>query len=136
MIVIGIDFGLKYWGCALGFQMTEHTEPLGSISAVDGKIDFKVLDQWVKSYGIDAIIIGLPHKQDGSPFEVTPFAQQAYLDLCERYAFPVHQVDEHMTSVEARDELYKAHGMKGLLKENIDVRSAELILERWFILNQ
>ncbi|MDC3180657.1 Holliday junction resolvase RuvX [Gammaproteobacteria bacterium] len=135
MIVIGVDFGLRYWGCALGFTMTTHTEPLGSLSANDGQIDLTQLDQWVKSYQVNTIIIGLPKKQDGSDFEVTKHAQQAFLDLQAYYNLPVHQVDEHMTSVEARDELYKVYGMKGLSKENIDIRSAQLILERWFALS-
>jgi putative Holliday junction resolvase len=135
MIVIGLDFGMKSWGCALGIQLTEHTEPLGAISAVNGTIDYSQLDRWISEYNVDALIIGVPSKQDGTPFYTTKHAQNAFEMLQERYSIPIYQVDEHMTSVEARDELFKSKGKKALSKSNVDVRSAQLIIERWFSLH-
>lgn len=132
MIVIGIDFGMRYWGVALGHAVTEHTEPLGSLNAESGVINFSELDQWIKSYQVDAIVIGYPLKQDNSEFKISKHAMQAYEALKAYYTIPVYQINEHMTSVEARDELFKHKGKRGLEKSQIDVRSAQLILERWF----
>jgi len=49
-----------------------------------------------------------------------------------RFGIKVKMMDERLSSVEARDQLFSAGGFKGLNKNSIDSPAACLILESWF----
>ncbi|UTC24575.1 Holliday junction resolvase RuvX [Candidatus Comchoanobacter bicostacola] len=135
MILLGVDYGTKYWGCAVGSSATGHADPLGSLKVIHQEPDWKTLDQWVKEWRPDAVVIGVPLKMDGTPFKVTKKAQAAAETLRDRYGLTVYEADERMSTVEAKDELFDHKGKKALTKSNVDTRSAQIILERWIYMN-
>ena len=49
-----------------------------------------------------------------------------------RYKLPVHRVDERLTTVEAKQQLFEQGGHRALTKSQIDSYSAKLIIESWF----
>ena len=85
MIVLGIDFGMRHWGVAIGHSITSHTEPLGSIPALNGMPDIEQLNSLIDKWNPEALIIGYPLKMDGSEFNITKDANNAAKMLQEKF---------------------------------------------------
>ena len=128
---LGFDFGMKYIGIAVGQSVTRSATPLTTLKATNGQPDWSKLQTIIAEWQPTALVVGLPLNMDGSEQVVTAHAKRFANRLNGRFQLPVHVVDERLTTVEAKQQLFEEGGYKALQKTNIDSYAAKLILESW-----
>jgi putative Holliday junction resolvase len=130
-ILFGFDFGMKRIGVAVGQTVTQTARPLATLQAKQGVPQWETLTQLIQKWRPDAFIVGIPLNMDGTEQPLTQAAQQFADRLRERYALPVHGMDERLTSVEAKARIFSEGGYKALKNTEIDSVAAQLILQNW-----
>jgi len=120
--LLAFDFGLRFIGVAVGQTVTRTASPLDTISARDGKPDWKAIDKVVDDWRPRWLLVGLPLNMDDTESEMSGRARQFAGQLAERSGLPVMLVDERLTSYAARDrsDAADSHAM-----------AAALIAETW-----
>lgn len=130
-VFLGFDFGYKRIGVAVGQEITCSARPLTTLDAKLGVPDWeqvkKLLDQWHPQ----ALIVGLPTCIDDSEQYTTAAAKGFARQLRKRFQLPVHLVDERLTTVEARAQLFAEGGYRKIKQSEVDSVAASLILEQW-----
>jgi putative pre-16S rRNA nuclease len=128
---LGFDFGYKRIGVAVGQSITQSARPLKTVPADQGVPQWPMIDVIVKDWQPEAMIVGYPRCIDGTEQYTTTAAKDFAKALASRYDCPVHLVDERLTTVEARQQLFEQGGYKRLQSSEIDAIAAVLILEQW-----
>ena len=78
---------------------------------------------------LDAIVVGLPRRLDGTPNEMTPRVQRFAAKLGERAGVAVILQDERLTSVEAESRLAAREKNWRVRKQRLDAAAAAVILQ-------
>ena len=130
-VLLGFDFGTKRIGIAVGQTVTQTARPLGVIQATAGLPHWDTLDQFVKAWQPDALVVGIPLNMDGTEQPITKSARDFANLLHERFALPVYHIDERLSSVDARERIFSQGGYKALQETQIDSIAAQLILQNW-----
>jgi len=121
--LLGLDFGLKHIGVAVGQTITRSATPMTTVGAVDGRPDWTALDALIREWQPERLIVGLPLNMDNTLSDMAKRAQRFANRLNARYGLPVEMRDERLTSQEARS-----------LSDDPDARhaiAAQLILAAW-----
>ena len=121
--LLGLDFGLKHIGVAVGQTITRSATPLTTVGATDGRPDWVAFDALIREWQPERLIVGLPLNMDDTISDMAKRAQRFANRLNARYRLPVEMRDERLTSQEAR-----------LRSDDPDLRhaiAAQLILEAW-----
>jgi len=130
-IFLGFDFGLRHIGVAAGQTCTQTAQALTSLSAHQGTPNWDEIAKLINTWQAQALVVGLPYKMDGTEQPITKAARHFIEQLKKRYSLPVYEMDERLSTAEAREYLFAAGGYKALKKKSIDSLSAQLILESW-----
>jgi len=130
-VFLGFDFGTQCIGVAVGQLVTQTAQPLAALRAKRGQVRWPAVDALVETWKPEAFIVGLPMNMDGSRQWITDAAEQFMQALSSRYTIPVHPMDERLSTVEARQQLFEQYGYRGLAKEQVDSMAATLIVESW-----
>lgn len=117
---LGLDYGLKRTGVAVGNRLLKTATPQGTIAA-EGDARFARIAERLKEWQPDALVVGVPTHPDGGEHENTLRARKFARQLRGRFGLPVHEVDERYSTTEAH-----AQGAK-----DIDAASAAIILEQF-----
>ncbi len=117
---LGIDFGLKRTGIAVGNRMLRTAQAAGSVHA-QGDARFAQIALRLKEWQPDALVIGVPYHPDGAAHENTARAQKFGRQLHGRFGLPVFEVDERYSTTEALSS-----GAR-----DADAQSACIILEQF-----
>lgn len=128
---IAFDFGMRHVGVAVGQSITQTATPLESLIVKEGVPNWEVVNELIKKWQPEALIVGIPLKMDGSEQEITNAARKFSDELYNHYKIPVNTVDERLTTVEARAYLFAAGGYRALKKGVIDSMAAKIMLEDW-----
>ncbi len=131
MTVLAFDFGMKRIGVALGITLTNQARPLQTLQANQGVPDWRLVHALIKEWGVQELIVGIPTHLDDSEQFTTVAARQFAAQLEAETALPVHKVDERLTTVEARQQVFEEGGYKALKRSEIDSIAAKLILQHW-----
>ncbi|OOG28616.1 Holliday junction resolvase RuvX [Thioalkalivibrio denitrificans] len=133
---LGLDFGQRRIGVAVGSAGSGGGTPLGAVSNRGNQPDWAALDRLVAEWRPDALVVGKPFNLDGSDHGLTPLIDRFCERLSDRYKLPVARVDERLSSREAAERLRDARqsGRRGrrVRKEDVDAMSAVILLETWF----
>ncbi|MCR5084007.1 MAG: Holliday junction resolvase RuvX [Succinivibrionaceae bacterium] len=118
-------------GVAAGNRLTGTASPLRCLLARDGVPDHGALDALIAEWGPEELVVGLPLNMDGTEQPLTAHARRFARRLGERYGLRVSMVDERLTTVEAKGEIFSEGGFRALKKDKgrIDSRAATIILE-------
>ena len=117
---LGLDYGLKRTGVAVGNRLLKTATPQGTIAA-EGDARFARIAERLREWQPDALVVGVPTHPDGAEHENTLRARKFARQLRGRFGLPVHEVDERYSTTEAH-----AQGAK-----DIDAASAAIILEQF-----
>ena len=132
MRLLGIDFGFKRIGVAIGESEVGIVTPRSAIAASGGlKADAKTIAALARKEEVKAIVLGLPVEETGNEGRMARICRtlaQHLTDLGET----VHLVDEKYSSIEAEQVLAEAGLKPSQWKEHKDSEAAGLILERYF----
>ena len=129
---LGFDVGTKRTGIAIANSLTGHANGIDTvIHNKDGSTNWMQLEVIIKQHGPDAFIVGLPLDKENKEQEMTYIAQSFGRKLEERFSIDVFFIDEHLSSLEAKNQLKWHFAHKNADKGDVDKRSAELILQTW-----
>ncbi len=125
-LYLGFDPGLKRIGVAVGESLTGHARPLVTLQAKAGAPDWTAVAGLIAEWRPAALIVGVPRHADGSASASTALARKLARRLAGRFALPVHEVDEALSSRAAEGE-----GTMARLPGGVDAAAAAVILETW-----
>ncbi|MBS1174157.1 MAG: yqgF [Burkholderiaceae bacterium] len=97
--VIGIDYGLKRIGIAVGNTLTQHAEPLEIIQNTNPAHSIQRIRQIARDWSAHELVLGSPRHPDGTPHEMTQVCLDVQQALMSATQLPVHLVDERYSSV-------------------------------------
>ncbi|HAZ16406.1 MAG: hypothetical protein UV70_C0002G0011 [Parcubacteria group bacterium GW2011_GWA2_43_13] len=95
--VLAIDYGKKNVGIAITVDADHKIVPLTTLDAC-GPDFWDDMDECVKEHDISTIVVGLPLGLNDTETEQTREARDFIETVRARYALPVHEYDERMTS--------------------------------------
>ena len=129
---LGFDFGHKKIGVAVGQLETKTASPLQTIRSINQKPDWGTIGDLIKEWRPAGLIVGISRQKDGSDNPITPRMLKFCRQLEGRYQLPVHQIDESLTTFEAKQLLYDEVSVTAAkLWEVQDQLAAQLILQTW-----
>lgn len=130
---LAFDFGLRRIGVAAGQSITRSATPVTTLAASDGQPDWPQVDRLLQQWQPDRLVVGLPYTMQGAEQPITARARAFAAALEQRYARPVHVVDERLSSKEAEARLrdLRQQGRRRVRREDIDCAAACIILESW-----
>ncbi len=130
--LLAFDFGKKRIGIALGNSIAHTTQPLITLHGEQNEQRFTAIAALIKEWQPNALVVGLPCNDDGTPHEMTRLCRRFANRLKGRFNLPVMLVDERYTSASASSHLTEmgVYGMKQ--KKFIDQVAAQYILQAYF----
>ncbi|MGI5309524.1 Holliday junction resolvase RuvX [Rheinheimera sp. WS51] len=130
--ILCFDYGTKSIGVAVGQELTGTAALLSALKAQDGTPDWVKLEQVIKEWQPDLLLIGLPLNMDGTEQPFTARCRKFANRLHGRFGLPVSLHDERLTTTEARSQLFSEGGYRNLTKDKVDSLSAKIIFESWY----
>ncbi len=118
-LYLGFDFGYKRIGVAVGQALTKSASPLATIFAKEGIPNWADVAAVIKQWRPSGLIVGLPTRIDGQEQYTTQAARVFAQNLTKRFALPVHLVDERLTTVAARTQLYTQGGYRKIQQSQV-----------------
>lgn len=132
---LGFDYGTKKIGMAVGQLVTKTASPLETIRSLNQVPNWDKIAQLIAQWQPIGLIVGVSRQADGSDNPVTPRILKFCRQLNGRYNLPVFQIDEALSTFEAKQMLYDDIQLSASkLWEVQDQLAAQLILQSW--LNQ
>ncbi len=136
LTALGFDFGLRRIGVAVGSTVTGTARGLAVVRHGEQAPDWAAIAALVDEWQPDLAVVGVPYNMDGSPSDLTPRAERFARQLAGRSGLRVETVDERLSSREAeaglRAERRDGRRPRRVDAAAVDMRSAAVILERWF----
>jgi putative pre-16S rRNA nuclease len=130
--LLGFDFGNKKIGVAVGQTATRMANPLTTLRSHNQKPDWEAIAKLIHEWKPTGLVVGISKQQDGSDNVITPRMQKFSRQLNGRFNLPVYQVDETLTTFEAKQLLFDDLGVSaGKLWAVQDQIAAQLILQSW-----
>ena len=129
--VLAFDYGLRQIGVAVGNCLTASTQALAILKAKEGIPHWPDLEQLLKEWQPDLVVVGDPLNMDGSDGKLSERARKFGRRIHGRFGVAVDMTDERLSSFEAKDQ-QREQGHRGNYKSRpIDSFAAELILQTW-----
>ena len=122
--VMAFDYGTRRVGVAVGNSVSKSGQALKMIAAPNSDAMFGEIEDLLKEWQPDRLIVGVPVYPDGTEHEMTAKARRFGNQLNGRFQLPIEWVDERYTSVVLEDD--------PRMQDNLDAHSAALILEQYF----
>jgi putative Holliday junction resolvase len=129
--ILAFDFGTSKIGVAVGQTITRTATPLAMLRARHGVPQWSEVSQLINNWKPNVLIVGIPYNMDGTEQAITHAAREFVQQLHAKFSVPVEEVDERLTTVEAKQILFELGGYKALQEISIDSFAAKLILESW-----
>ncbi len=130
--VLAFDFGTRRMGVATGQSLTGTTRALPPLFATDGTPDWDSLDNLIKEWQPQQLVVGIPLNMDGSISEMSRRARRFANRIQDRYKLPCFLADERLSTAEAKEIHFERGGSHNFRKESVDGIAAQIILECWF----
>lgn len=130
---LGIDYGTVRIGLAVSDDIGMLAHPLKTISGKPEDNPLEEIAATVEERQIKDIVIGMPRHSDGRESTMSKLVAEFVTKLQARLGedFPVHEVDELMTSKIASEKLAQAGKKSRDHKAILDQAAAVEILQDW-----
>ncbi|WP_183948652.1 Holliday junction resolvase RuvX [Rehaibacterium terrae] len=132
--VLGFDVGAKRIGVAVGNALSGTARDLSVLDVRGGQPDWPAVQRLLAEWRPDALLVGDPRTLDGGDQPARRRARRFADSLRQRFALPVHLVDERSSSVEAARR-FAAGRAAGTRRrgdaDRLDALAAAVIVERW-----
>ncbi|MDR0736375.1 MAG: Holliday junction resolvase RuvX [Zoogloeaceae bacterium] len=130
--VLAFDFGEKRTGVAVGETTLLCAHPLTVIRTGDDDERLNAIARLVDEWRPELLLVGHPLHADGTAHAMTLRARAFADGLRQRFALPVREADERLTSREAETRLRETGRNAKNMKPMVDAVAAQLILQTWF----
>lgn len=132
---LGFDFGNKKIGLAVGQLETKTASPLETLRSFKQTPNWDKISQLIDEWQPIGLVVGVSRQADGSDNPITPRMLKFCRQLNGRYNLPVFQIDEALSTFEAKQMLYDDVQLSATKLWAVqDQLAAQLILQSW--LNQ
>lgn len=123
--LLGIDYGHKKIGVAVGQTVTGNAQPL-IVVKVNGEM-WRQMDKIFTQWQPQSVVVGKPKLADGKPHPLEKNIETFILEVKTRYNIKVYREDESLTSYEAAQWQDN--------RDALDAHAAAVILESWLRAN-
>jgi len=134
-VALGFDFGLRRIGIASGNTISATAVPCATVRMGPGGADWPAIDQLLKRFRPDVLVVGAPRHADGTPSRLAAAADRFAGELAARWRLPVLRADEFASSIEATAVLRGARASgarrRRVQHADMDAAAAAIILGRW-----
>jgi putative Holliday junction resolvase len=127
-VFVGIDWGEKRIGLAVGQSLTGSARALAVLKAKKGIPDWSEVKKWLAKYQPEALVLGLPLLLDGKEQPLTERVREFAQVLKVTIPLPVYWVEEQLSSSEASERCDNP--------AMLDAEAAAVILETWLSMPQ
>jgi len=127
--LMAIDLGSKRIGLAISDPLRIIAQPLRTIDAQPQLGLARRLRDVAEAEGCDELVVGWPRLMDGGRGPEAEFARRLADTLRADTGWPVHLVDERLTSVQAERSMLAAGLSRARRKQLSDPIAATLILQ-------
>jgi putative Holliday junction resolvase len=132
--VLGIDVGDRRVGLAISDASRTLARPLTTVKVTDAadavdRVAQAIAELAADEDGLEAIVVGLPARLDGSPTTATPRVQAFIAALRARTTVRIVTEGERLTSREAESRLAVDERDWRKRKEKLDAVAASIILQ-------
>ena len=132
--IIGLDIGERRIGVAVSDPSATLARPVTTLktTGLDGnalEVSLAEVKRLVEDDPVDAIVVGLPRRLDGSANAMTPRVERFAERLRERAGLAVILQDERLTSMEAESRLAERERDWRVRKQQLDAAAAAIILQ-------
>ena len=133
MRMLGIDYGDARVGIAITDPLNITVQGLETIQRNNSdKIILKRLDELLKKYEVDTIVVGMPFNMNGTVSERAKITEKFIHKLkCKYNKMNIETLDERLTTVEAHKTMNFLEINKNQKKNIVDTISAVYILETY-----
>ncbi|HEV2829738.1 MAG TPA: Holliday junction resolvase RuvX [Pyrinomonadaceae bacterium] len=126
--VLAIDLGKKRVGVAISDALSISITPLTALRRTSWKQMLRSVDELVRRFDAQTVVIGFPLRLNGSAGDAALEARAIAMKFALSLSVPVYLQDERLSSVEAEQNL-RADGHKpGSISDLVDSESAAVIL--------
>jgi putative Holliday junction resolvase len=132
MRLLGIDYGLKRTGLAIGETETGLALPFEMFENLPDAQLARAIATLARREAVDAIVVGLPLNADGSVSQQSKLTERFILALQQAVGtgVPLHRVSEHLTSHDSEGKL-AGHFTRNQKRQRVDALAAARILQDW-----
>ncbi|SCY98161.1 Holliday junction resolvase RuvX [Alkaliphilus peptidifermentans] len=127
--IMGLDVGDKTIGVAASDPLGWTAQGIETIQRIGIKKDLQRLEEIIKGYEIEMIVVGLPKNMNGSLGPQSEKVLEFVERLKKRFNLEVALWDERLSTVAAERDLIKADVSRKKRKEVIDKMAAVYILQ-------
>lgn len=124
LTVMAFDYGTRRIGVAIGNTLIKSAQALKTVEESSEDMRFRVIEQLLKEWQPNRLVVGLPRHPDGAEHEMSAKARRFGNQLQGRFRLPVDWVDERYSSAVLESD--------SKMRDNLDAQSAALILEQYF----
>lgn len=129
--ILGIDYGLRRVGVAVGNTLTRNAEPLSIIQRTDDTQVIRAIEKLIREWQVNILAVGVPRHPDGTAHEMTQACLDFVAQLKNLPAITIVEVDERYTSaVVSPKSVRKANGKIRAAEQ--DDKAAAVILNQYF----
>ena len=129
MRILGLDYGEKRIGAAICDELGMTAQGLPTIIRKSRKHDWDILDNLIKNYNVEKIVIGYPVRLDGSEGIQCEKVSRFSILLVKTFSLPVIKWPETLSTKEAEEILIKSGIHWKKRKDKIDKLAACVILQ-------
>ncbi len=101
--VLAFDVGTRRTGVAFGSRLLGQPQAQPTVRA-QGEARWPLIEQHIRNWQPQALVVGVPFHPDGAEHENTRFARNFARQLRHRFGLPVHEVDERYSTTQALSE--------------------------------
>jgi putative Holliday junction resolvase len=132
--IIGLDIGERRIGVAVSDPTGTLARPVTTLrtTGLDGnalQVSLAEVTRLAEDDPLEAIVVGLPRRLDGSPNAMTPRVERFAARLRDRVQVAVFLQDERLTSMEAESRLAEREKDWRARKAQLDAAAAAVILQ-------
>jgi putative Holliday junction resolvase len=129
---LGIDFGTKHIGLAIGEEAAGLSMPLKVLAAQPESTLLNDLKKLANAESLEGFVVGLPINMDGSEGRSAKACRDFAARLAAHTGTPVEFGDERLSSWEAEGMLIEGGMKPSERKQRVHAVAAKLILESFF----
>jgi putative Holliday junction resolvase len=131
MRVLGLDVGSKTIGVSISDELGLTAQGVTVIQRTEQKHDLAQIEDWIKRFDVNHIVIGLPKNMDGSVGEMGEACQRFAQEIENRTGLPVTLWDERLSTRFSERVLIEANLSRKKRKQVIDKMAAVVILQSY-----
>lgn len=126
MRFLGIDYGARKMGFALGDSESRLASPMTIVSVTSDEEALKAVHRLITEYAIDEIVLGIPTNLQGGPSSQEDITRGFLVRLRAEVSCPLHEENESSSSKQAA-QLLRQSG----LRQDDDAVSAMIVLQSY-----